>query len=310
VPGGDEATSGKVQSRENKKNRIFVYFLQMIYNYAHMKLLFDEVGYWSEIKLEILEKYAKAYSEIMNTRFYHIYVDAFAGAGKHKSRTSGDMIKGSPSRALDIKPEFKEYYFIDIVKEKIFELEKIAANRPEVHVLEGNCNTILLTDVFPNIKYENYRRGLVLLDPYGLHLDWNVIEKAGTMRSMDMFLNFPVSDMNRNVFWRNSEHVDPKDIKRMDDFWGDHSWKNVAYSNKMNLFGWDMKTDNDTVAQAFKIRLKQKAGFKNVSEPLPMRNSKGATIYYLFFASKAQVAQNIADDIIAGIFRKYKDKGI
>ena len=275
-----------------------------------MKLLFDEVGYWSEIKLEIIEKYAKAYSEIMNKRFYHVYVDAFAGAGKHKSRTSGDMIKGSPSIALDIKPEFREYYFIDIVKEKVAELEKIAANRPEVHVLEGDCNAILLSDVFPNIKYENYRRGLVLLDPYGLHLDWSVIEKAGIMKTIDLFLNFPVVDMNRNVFWRNAENVDSRDILRMDRFWGDNSWKNVAYDNQSNLFGFDFKTDNDTVVQAFKKRLIEKAGFKNVSEPLPMRNSKGATIYYLFFASQAQLAQNIADDIIAGIFKKYKEKGM
>ena len=275
-----------------------------------MKLLFDEVGYWSEIKLEIIEKYAKAYSEIMNKRFYHVYVDAFAGAGKHKSRTSGDMIKGSPSIALDIKPEFREYYFIDIVKEKVAELEKIAANRPEVHVLEGDCNAILLSDVFPNIKYENYRRGLVLLDPYGLHLDWSVIEKAGIMKTIDLFLNFPVADMNRNVFWRNAENVDSRDILRMDRFWGDNSWKNVAYDNQSNLFGFDFKTDNDTVVQAFKKRLIEKAGFKNVSEPLPMRNSKGATIYYLFFASQAQLAQNIADDIIAGIFKKYKEKGM
>ena len=282
----------------------------MVYNSAHMKLLFDEVGYWSEIKLEIIEKYAKAYSEIMNKRFYHVYVDAFAGAGKHKSRTSGDMIKGSPSIALDIKPEFREYYFIDIVKEKVAELEKIAANRPEVHVLEGDCNAILLSDVFPNIKYENYRRGLVLLDPYGLHLDWSVIEKAGIMKTIDLFLNFPVVDMNRNVFWRNAENVDSRDILRMDRFWGDNSWKNVAYDNQSNLFGFDFKTDNDTVVQAFKKRLIEKAGFKNVSEPLPMRNSKGATIYYLFFASQAQLAQNIADDIIAGIFKKYKEKGM
>lgn len=71
-----------------------------------------------------------------------------------------------------------------------------------------------------------------------------------------------------------------------------------------------MKTDNDTVVQAFKKRLIEKAGFKNVSEPFPMRNSKRAIIYYLIFASQAQVAQNITDKIIAGIFRKYKEKGI
>jgi hypothetical protein len=59
-----------------------------------------------------------------------------------------------------------------------------------------------------------------LLDPYGLQLDWKVIETAGKMRSIDMFLNFPVADMNRNVLWRNPEGVDAADLKRMNEFWG------------------------------------------------------------------------------------------
>ena len=45
--------------------------------------------------------------------------------------------------------------------------------------------------------------------------------------------------------------------------------------------------------------------FKNVPEPIPMRNSTGATVYYLFFASAKAVAQNIVSDI----FNKYRDRG-
>jgi hypothetical protein len=43
--------------------------------------------------------------------------------------------------------------------------------------------------------------------------------------------------------------------------------------------------------------LKKVAGFKPVPEPLPMKNSNNAVVYYLFFASHKDVAQKIIDDI-------------
>ena len=157
---------------------------------------FDIIGYWSEIKLEIVKKYAAAYSTIISARknpsFSHVYIDAFAGAGKHISKSTGDFVLGSPQIALNTTPPFKEYYFIDIDGAKVAELNKIVANRPEAHVLRGDCNSKLLTDVFPNVMYKDFRRGLCLLDPYGLDLNWEVIKTAGQMKSIDIFLNFHI----------------------------------------------------------------------------------------------------------------------
>lgn len=48
------------------------------------------------------------------------------------------------------------------------------------------------------------------------------------------------------------------------------------------------------------------AGFKYVPEPMPMRNSKGAIVYYLFFASHKPVAEGIVKDI----FDKFRTRGI
>ena len=273
-----------------------------------MALVFDEIGYWSEIKLDIIEKYALAYSKILSNRFHHVYIDAFAGSGMHISRTTGELVRGSPQIALDINPPFKEYYFIDKDSDKIAKLNKIALNRPEVHVLEGDCNSKLLTEVFPKVRREDYRRGLCLFDPYGLDLDWEVIKTAGQMRSIDMILNFPVMDMNRNVLWSNPEGVDPADIVRMNTFWGGESWKTVAYRPMPNLFGEivEFKEDNRTIAFAFKERLEKVAGFKYVPDPIPMRNTTSATLYYLFFASQ----QKVADNIIRYIFDKCRNRGI
>ncbi len=268
-------------------------------------MLFEDIGSWSEIKLEIIRKYASAYSRILaNQRgLHHIYIDAFAGAGVHVARSTGEYVLGSPLNALLVQPPFKEYFLIDLVPDKVASLGKIVGDRADVHLLSGDCNTLLLESVFPLVRWEDYRRGFCLLDPYGLDLDWTVMTTAGGMRSLEMFLNFPVLDMNRNVFWRDPAGVDAVDVERMTRFWGDDSWRRVMYSTMGNLYGWEEKSgDNDDIARAFQKRLKEVAGFKHVPEPLPMKNSRGNIVYYLFFASQ----NTTGDKIVTDIFRKYR----
>jgi three-Cys-motif partner protein len=226
------------------------------------KLKLDKIGYWSKIKLDIIRDYAKAYSTILagqkNPRFHHVYVDAFAGAGVHLSKTTGAKLEGSPLIAVNTQPPFKEYHFIDLDGLKVNKLLSTFGMRPDVHIHEGDCNEILLKEVLPKIRWERYQRGLCLLDPYGLHLDWGVIRKIGQMKSIDMFLNFPIADMNRNVFWRNPEGVAEDDIARMNAFWGDESWREIVYEPVQTLFGPEAeKTDNETIASAFRVRLKK-----------------------------------------------------
>lgn len=267
---------------------------------------FDEIGYWSEIKLEIVRDYASAYSRILNAnKLPHIYVDAFAGAGQHISRGTGGFVPGSPLNALKIQPPFREYHFIDLNAAKVEHLQSLVGDRRDVHVYEGDCNEVLMQKIFPTLEFESYRRALCLLDPYGLDLKWEVIFRAGQLGTIDMFLNFPVMDMNRNVLWRKPENVSAERRARLTAFWGDESWSQSAYSTTGNLFGFPEKEPNDSVADAFRQRLLKVAEFKSVPNPLPMRNSVGAVVYYLFFASQVGVAQDIVNDI----FKKYRERG-
>jgi three-Cys-motif partner protein len=270
---------------------------------------FDEIGDWSELKLEILKKYAAAYSKILSARtkasLFHVYIDAFAGAGQHISKATQEFVPGSPLNALAVEPQFREFHLIDIAPEKIENLREMIGRRRGVFIYQGDCNEILLRDVFPRVQYDQYRRGLCVLDPYGLHLNWNVISTAGHMKSLDVFLNFPIQDMNRNVFRHDPEAVDESQIRRMNLFWGDESWRNVVYETKWNLFKMPEKEPNEVIAEAFRRRLREVAGFNFVPEPLAMENSKGAIIYYLFFASQNKTAAKIAHEI----FAKYRKHG-
>lgn len=269
---------------------------------------YDRIGYWSEVKLEIVRKYAKAYSTILSrerTKFSHVYIDGFAGAGVHLARKTKGFVPGSPLNALLVEPPFVEHFLIDLDGDKVAGLKRLVGDGDDVHIVHGDCNRILLEDVFPQVRYEDYRRALCLLDPYGLHLDWKVMASAGKLGTIDLFLNFPIMDMNRNALWRNQAGVSAANAKRMTCFWGDESWKEIAYRDEPTLFGPEtVKLDNKAVASAFRRRLQEIAGFKQVPEPLAMRNSTGAEVYYLFFASQKTVASKIAREIYA----KYRDR--
>ena len=258
----------------------------------------DEIGPWSEVKLDILRRYAVEYSKILsnqkNPRFFHVYIDAFAGAGFHLSETTGEMVLGSPLNALLVQPPFREYHLIDLDGDKIDGLNAMIGSRKDVVLHKGDCNEVLLRDVFPRVLREDFRRGLCLLDPYALTLDWKVMQRAGEMQSLDIFVNFPIYDININVLHHDRESVLPQHVERMNSYWGDESWQEVAYEKSPGLFGpMEEKVTNERLAEAFRDRLRNVAGFKKVPRPLPMRNRKNSVVYYLFFASHKDTAEHI-----------------
>jgi three-Cys-motif partner protein len=268
---------------------------------------FDEIGVWSELKLEIIQQYGSAYTKAFNKspRLKKYYIDGFCGAGRHVSKRDRALVEGSPARALNISPPFDGYYFIDLNPEKTDYLRSLCGDRSDVHISTGDCNEILMNQVLPKIQFSNYTRALCLLDPYGLHLDWDVMSRAGRSKAVDLVLNFPVMDMNRNAIWKDTEKAPAAGIKRMTKFWGDKSWKQAAYAQSAqgSFFGPEIvKQDNEKIVAAFRKRLRDVAGFSFVPEPLPMKNSTNAVVYYLFFASQKPLAEKIITDI----FRKYK----
>jgi three-Cys-motif partner protein len=105
-------------------------------------------------------------------------------------------------------------------------------------------------------------------------------------------------DINRNALARDATKDRPKhdDLTR---FWGDDSWRSAAYEAQPLLFGGEelVKKTNEQFVDAFRKRLMQRAGFQFVAEPLPMRNSTRAVVYYLFFASPNTTGRKIVNNI-------------
>lgn len=121
-----------------------------------MPSAFDVIGPWSEVKLDILREYASPYSRIVAANgFLHLYIDAYAAGGEHISRMTNEIVPGSPLIALSTEPPFREYHFIDADPVRVDQLRRRTTDRSDVHVHAGDCNEILLRDVFPRARYED-----------------------------------------------------------------------------------------------------------------------------------------------------------
>lgn len=278
-----------------------------------MESEYDEIGIWSEVKLDIIKEYAAAYTTIMRAQqrdripsLHWIYVDAYAGPGYHLSKASGELVEGSPLVALNTSPPFDEYHFIDSDSIRADRLRDLVQDRPDVSIYSDDCNKVLIEKVFPRADYRKYQRALCLLDPYNIDLKWEVIEAAGKSRSIEIFVNLMIMDINRNALRRNPDKSIASKVCQLTRLWGDESWKEAGYDKVSTLFDQlvPQKVSNERFAEAFRQRLQKKAGFKFVPKPMPMKNKTDTVIYYLYFAS-----QNAAGmDVVSYIFNKYSNR--
>jgi three-Cys-motif partner protein len=187
---------------------------------------YDEIGIWSEVKLSIIREYASAYAQIMEAQrrerirsLRWIYIDAYAGPGYHFSKSSGQLVEGSPLIALNTRPPFHEYHFIDSDTARAKHLHELTKNRKDVFSYGEDCNKVLLEKVFPRADYNKYQRALCLLDPYNIDLKWEVIEAAGKSNSTEIFMNFMIMDINRNALRKDPDKSITSKVEQMTRLW-------------------------------------------------------------------------------------------
>jgi three-Cys-motif partner protein len=268
----------------------------------------DEVGKWTRIKHEILVKYASAYTTILTSqpslRFY--YIDAFAGEGENRIKGTDKQIAGSPLRVLELEPKFNAYCFIEKSPEKAEALREKVKGNSNVKIICDDANEVLCKEILPKITYDSYQRALLFLDPFALNVYWPLMELAGGLETVDVFLNFMTMDMNRNVLRHDKNKVSVTQLENFDQVMGDTDWQKIAFSKNQNLFEEEIETRKSTssaVLDYYRNRLHKVAGFKYVPRPVPIRNDQGAIVYHLFFASHYKPA----NDVASWVFKKSQE---
>jgi three-Cys-motif partner protein len=254
---------------------------------------------WSLAKHEIIFKYCPAYNKIVKKYWATVYADAFAGSNRFYDEKTFEVLPGSPERALRSEPTFDEFHFIDLKKERAARLREMYEDRNDVKVYEGDCNRVIQGELLPSMKG---RKGLFVLDPYGIHYHWKTVALCGQAKDVELFLNYPVMDILRNGI-RKKANALPESLKnRMDLFWGDSDWEKLAYETVDTILADPItvrKIDPEqNVIRAYIERLRTVAGFAYVSKPVIMRFGS-SKLYYLIHAAQKPVASKIMKDIMS-----------
>ncbi len=290
----------------------------------------DFGGSWTEEKLERVRRNLVEYTKIFakNPRakwFTTYYVDAFAGTGYRsmagrngrqkslfpefvKSDAQG-LLKGSARIALEIEPPFKHYLFIEQNPKYACELGKLKDEFPSkaerVELVHAEANDYLMQWC----KRMDWRssRAVVFLDPYGMQVDWSLMEAIAATRAIDLWLLFPLGVAVGRLLTKGKEPP-PEWAGALTKFFGCNDWKTAFYrpAAQQVLFKKGKSDSNRAVdfgkiGQFFVQRLK--TIFPAVAEnPLPLMNSKGNPLYLLCFAAGnpkgAPTALRIADYIL------------
>ena len=158
----------------------------------------NDIAHWPELKLEIVSRYASAYSRVLSRQpgLAYYYINGFAGPSVRVSKPNGEFVPGSPLNTLLVTPPFRHHYLLDLDGGRAETLRGLVADRDDVTVLEGDSSRILLEELLPRVRSSDYRRALCVLDPCGSNLDWRVLEAAGRLGTIDLFVSLPVADVN------------------------------------------------------------------------------------------------------------------
>lgn len=227
--------------------------------------------------------------------------------GKPRTRDEQRYIDGSPRVALTIQHPFHSYTFIEKTPWRVQRLRDLQREFPErnIHIYEGDCNQVITDEVIPRVRYEQFNRGFIFLDPFGMEIEWSTIEQIADTRAIEIFLNFPVMALNRTVLPNNPFTLTDAQIERMNRFWGSAEWRGDIYEEVPTLFGpVEMKVHRTTgrrLGHLFRHRLQEI--FPCVTTPLVMTNSRNAPIYCLMLASHKDTGAKIMGNIFEGYQR-------
>ncbi len=265
-------------------------------------------GGWTEQKLDMLNSYLIAWALVMkNQPFERFYIDAFAGTGyREVARVVPDggffaaelaedepqeFFDGSARMALQIRPAFDRYVFIEQSRKRFAELLKLQEKSPDLGermaFFKGDSNRVL-QDLCADWNSGNMR-GVLFLDPFGMQVDWTTLEAVAGTQSIDVWILFPMGIGVNRMLPRDGKISDEWRAK-LDRFFGATDWYEAFYrpAQIQGLFEIEsqmVKTGSfNAIAEYYLDRLR--TIFPAVAEnPQVLRNSRNMPLFLLCFAA-------------------------
>lgn len=245
---------------------------------------------YAKDKLTILKGYMARFTTSMKDKGWRAlnYIDLQAGPGKNMFNPSGEIKLGSPLLALTTRYPFDNLFLVEMGKREYVALKarvdssdlnararlfnedsNIAVDRIVSFISQVDAK--FLTGKWPSLN-------LAFLDPEGLEIQWQTVEKLANVSRMDLIINFSTSGITRNAGLAAAK-VDDSTVDR---FFGTREWR-TAYESVRNQ---DSSVVRRTLIDFYLSRLNDMGYVKTVPQEKVFKNQRNVQIYTMIFASK------------------------
>lgn len=211
-----------------------------------------------------------------------------------------EYLKGSPRVALDIANPFTSYLFIERSAERLRELEALktsyGVNR-NISIHAGDANDALHALLAKRRHWRNVR-GVVFLDPFGMHVPWATVEALARTKVIEVFVNFPLGMAIGRLLARSGD-ITPGRQFALDEYFGSPAWRQHAYRETQTLFGPGVEKLDDAgprIVKWYRARLAEAFGYASTARLIT--NTRGGHLYYLIWAGPKPLGLKVANHVL------------
>ncbi len=252
--------------------------------------------WWSEVKLQILGEYLRAFTRAVRGRSEEaLYLDLFAGSYENERRHAPGTFPGSARIALETEPPFTRLAFFELPEPAAALEAAIRAARPDDQrwrVFPGDSNLTLrlalewLDDV-------RWAPTFAFLDPRGLQIAWTTIETLANWRAdmktkVEQWILLPEPALARVLGLQGARGQ--RSAARLDRLYGTRDWIAIHQLRRRGLITPDeMRAE---FVNLLRWRLEQHLAYQT-THALQIVNTSGVPVYTLVFATDSSPGDRI-----------------
>ncbi|HEU5002589.1 MAG TPA: three-Cys-motif partner protein TcmP [Actinomycetota bacterium] len=257
-------------------------------------------GYWTQAKLQILERYLKAFATASKGADERVYLDAFAGEGFGIDRVTGEQFQGSARIALNVAdPAFTRLRYFELPERAKALQDQLQQEYPgrDIRVYGGDCNEAIPL-ALSDLKDVRWAPTFAFLDPDGMALRWGTLEHLADHRTgnhkVELWMLFPTGGLLRTLTLRGEPSE--ADLARATRLFGSDQWQAIFAARRQGLI--EGAQARAGYLNLMRWRLESVLGYAQ-THPLEIRNLQGVPIYDMIFATDHSAGTAIMSHLYA-----------
>lgn len=262
-------------------------------------------GFWTEVKLNALERYLPRFTSASRRAPSRLYLDLFAGGADNVRRDDEDRhFFGSTVRALDARPAFTHLRFFELGANANRLQDQLTAKYPEdtrFNVIEGDCNETLAS-CLSDLRSErlDFAPTFCFVDPDGLDVGWSTLQALAQFKHKDsrtkaeMLILLPHTSIPRLAGWDHAMGVDGRLSAKVTMLFGSESWK--AIDERRQSASLTASKARGLYLLLFRHLLERRLGYRKTLT-IEMGNERGNPVYVLVFATDHPAGDRIMSSV-------------